>query len=55
LTPKVDSPAPGNTRQPTRLATDTERRDARLDYAPGAPFTDWLSDDTIARGMKAVQ
>jgi hypothetical protein len=42
-------------RQPTRLATPAERRDARLDYAPAPPFTDCLSDDTIARGMTAVK
>jgi len=25
-----------------------------LDYAPAEPFTDWLSDDTIARGMAPI-
>jgi hypothetical protein len=42
-------------REPTRLATGDERRDARLDYAPAPPFAGCLSDDTIERGMKAVQ
>jgi hypothetical protein len=48
-------PPPQDTTEPTRKATGAELRDARLDYAPSAPFADCLSDDTIARGMKAVR
>jgi hypothetical protein len=51
--PVMAAPAPA--RDLTRLATGTERRDAHHGYAHAPPFTDWLSDDTIARGMKAVQ
>jgi hypothetical protein len=46
---------PENFIPPTRKATDAELRDARLDYAPAPPFAECLSDDTIARGFKAVQ
>ncbi len=51
----VPSPPPQETREPARLATGAERDSARLDYAPAAPFAGCLSDDTIARGLPAVQ
>jgi len=49
------SPPPQETREPTRLATGTERDAAALDYQPAAPFADCLSDETIARGFPAVK
>jgi len=49
------APPPVATRQPARLATGAGQDAARLDYQPAPPFAGCLSDDTIARGMKAVQ
>ncbi len=51
----ASAPLPGATREPARLAAGAERDALVLDYQPAAPFADCLSDETIARGMPAVQ